>query len=111
MPAAKIKNAQILHIATDKNTNHPAEYHLGVWDKLNEATRGLEGEAYTKAFKSELTKLGVEIATPGTRMNDLVTGKQKNQVSNSKGSADRSSSNAKGSSISSERRNDNRTKQ
>ena len=92
------------------SANHPAEYHLGVWDKLNEATYGLDGEAYTKAFQSELTKLGVEIATPGTRMNDLVTGKGKNQGSDSKGGADKTSSSGKGSSISQERRNDNRSK-
>jgi hypothetical protein len=93
------------------SANHPAEYHLGVWKSQNEAVEGLEGSAYTKAFQSELVNLRNEISTSGTRMNELVTKNEISQGSRSKiGKSNRSPSKNKGSSVSQERKNDNRRK-
>jgi len=91
---------------------HPKEYHLGVFRSLNEVTEGLEGDAYTKALQTRLAKLGVEIATPGTEMNDMVTkqGAWQRSRNSNKDSGTSGRSNKSSSSISQERRNDNRSK-
>ncbi|MBK7758571.1 MAG: AHH domain-containing protein [Deltaproteobacteria bacterium] len=52
---------------------HPAEYHKLGWT-LDEATRGLVGDAYAAAFRAELSVLRAEIITSGSRLNRLVTG-------------------------------------
>ena len=54
---------------------HPEEYHREVFDRLFEATRGKSGDAYTQAFKKELTTIGIEIQTSGTDLNKLVVKK------------------------------------
>lgn len=50
---------------------HPQEYHEAVFSRLNEATKGLSGDAYKKAFRSELESIRKDVATPGNRLNDL----------------------------------------
>lgn len=54
---------------------HPQEYHREVFDRLVEVTQGKSGDAYTQAFQRELAKIGKEIQTPGTKLNNLVTKK------------------------------------
>ncbi|MCY1376746.1 hypothetical protein D9M69_642600 [compost metagenome] len=51
---------------------HPQEYHALVYQRLKNL-ESLPADAYQQAFKEELTKIGQEIQTPGTRMNKLVT--------------------------------------
>ena len=52
---------------------HRPEYHQMIYDRLQAATDGLNGGAYKQAFLDELEELGVEITTPGTELNRLVT--------------------------------------
>jgi hypothetical protein len=52
---------------------HP-EYDALVWKRMREATEGLEGEAFNKAFDAELAKIREETATPDTLLNRLATG-------------------------------------
>jgi hypothetical protein len=52
---------------------HPQEYHETVFDRLDQATKDKEGEAYKGALIAELDKLAEEIATPGTELNKLIT--------------------------------------
>lgn len=52
---------------------HPEAYHRAVFDRLVSATRGLDGARYRKAFLKTLHQLQVEIATPGTPLNKMVT--------------------------------------
>ncbi len=52
---------------------HPA-YNAEVYERLTEATDGLEGEAYTQAFKNALQKIRTETGTVGTELNKLATG-------------------------------------
>lgn len=54
---------------------HPRDYHQAVYDRLNKAVKGKDphSEAYKKAFSSELGKLKQECATPGTRLNNMIT--------------------------------------
>ena len=52
---------------------HPDEYHQVVFDRLTAATKGLEGEAYKKAFDNTLEVLTKEVSTAGTQLNKLVT--------------------------------------
>ena len=54
---------------------HPQEYHREVFDRLEQVTEGKTGNAYTQAFQNELAKIGKEIQTPGTKLNNLVTKK------------------------------------
>lgn len=51
---------------------HPQEYHEAVFDRLQTGTRGLEGDAYSSAFRAELEKIRTEVATPGSDLNKLV---------------------------------------
>lgn len=89
---------------------HPPEYHLNVYDRLTKATKNLEGETGKQALINELSKIALDINTKGSLMNDMVT-KQGDFVSKSTKDSSRSSvASGKGSSISNERRNDNRTK-
>lgn len=44
---------------------HPAEYHEAVYKRLLDATEGLEGEEYKKAFEGTLDQLSKEVSTPG----------------------------------------------
>jgi hypothetical protein len=52
---------------------HPDEYHQAVFDRLQSATKGLEGAEYKKAFESTLEVLKKEVSTAGTELNKLVT--------------------------------------
>lgn len=52
---------------------HPEGYHQAVFKRLKDATEGLSGNEYTKAFKAELTRIGNEARTPGTELNKLIT--------------------------------------
>jgi hypothetical protein len=52
---------------------HPEEYHQEVFNRLVAATQGLEGDAYEQALRDELGTMAEELATPGTRLNLLVT--------------------------------------
>jgi hypothetical protein len=54
---------------------HPQEYHKEVFERLEQVTEGKTGTSYTQAFQSELAKIGKEIQTPGTKLNNLVTKK------------------------------------
>lgn len=53
---------------------HPEDYHSAVFERLTVATRGLSGDEYSAAFRAELSVIRVEVATPGTHFNRLVTG-------------------------------------
>jgi hypothetical protein len=52
---------------------HPDAYHREIYKRLTEAVKGLDGEAYLKAFESTLEKLRVEVSTAGTRLNKMIT--------------------------------------
>jgi RHS repeat-associated protein len=54
---------------------HPEAYHEAVFERLTTATRGLSGDAYGRAFRSELEAIGKEAATPGSNLNRLLTRK------------------------------------
>ena len=45
-----------------------------VFEALQKATTGLQGQAYGTAFRQRLAELGTEAQTPGTPLNKLVTG-------------------------------------
>ncbi len=54
---------------------HPLAYHERVFERLDAATRTCRTmEQCREALTAELGKLAQEIATPGTRLNKLVTG-------------------------------------
>jgi hypothetical protein len=54
---------------------HPKEYHKRIFERLSGATRGCRTmHQCREALTAELHKLGQEIATPGTKLNRLVTG-------------------------------------
>ena len=52
---------------------HPEAYHTAVFRRLQDATEGLSGEAYTRAFRSQLEAIRTEAATTGTPLNNLLT--------------------------------------
>ncbi|MFO0755161.1 MAG: FG-GAP-like repeat-containing protein [Byssovorax sp.] len=52
---------------------HPQQYHEAVFQRLQAATRGLSGDAYTRAFRAELEAIRTEAATPGSLLNNLLT--------------------------------------
>jgi hypothetical protein len=54
---------------------HPAAYHKQVFDRLDQATQDKSGDEYTQAFREELGRIKTDIATPGSRLNNLVTKK------------------------------------
>ncbi|MBT9160879.1 MAG: hypothetical protein DDT26_02175 [Dehalococcoidia bacterium] len=54
---------------------HPVEYHREVFRRLELATRGRTGDAYSNALRNELSTIGREIQTPGSDLNKLVTKK------------------------------------
>jgi hypothetical protein len=53
---------------------HPQAYHEAVAERLQRATRGLSGDAYSVEFRSALNAIRNESATAGTPLNKLVTG-------------------------------------
>jgi len=54
---------------------HPKEYHRRVLRRLSDATEGCRTmQQCREALTAELSRLGKEIATPGTELNKLVTG-------------------------------------
>jgi RHS repeat-associated protein len=52
---------------------HPEAYHEAVFQRLSNATEGLSGEAYGRAFRSELGAIRTEAATAGSTLNTLLT--------------------------------------
>ncbi len=52
---------------------HPEEYHEEIFDRLSESIVGKEGLEARKAFLQELDTLATECATPGTKLNRLLT--------------------------------------
>jgi len=54
---------------------HPQEYHEAIFQRLSDATEGCRTmQQCREALTAELSRLGKEIATPGTELNKLVTG-------------------------------------
>ncbi|MGH9438092.1 MAG: AHH domain-containing protein [Terriglobia bacterium] len=53
---------------------HP-EYNAIVLERLTEATEGLTGKQFEKAFKLELDKLMKETFKKGTELNKMITGR------------------------------------
>lgn len=51
---------------------HPEVYHQTVFDRLQSATKGLDGNAYKQAFQKELAAIREEVASPGSFLNSLV---------------------------------------
>lgn len=51
---------------------HPEAYQEAVLDRLRTATRGLEGDAYSAAFRAELSAIRTEAATAGSALNRLL---------------------------------------
>jgi hypothetical protein len=65
--------ANIVHVRGHKGP-HPAKYHEQVLRRLDEATATCRTiQKCQEALKAELQQLAREIATPGTRLNKLVT--------------------------------------
>lgn len=58
---------------------HPERYHGIIYGRLSDATKGLTPNStqYKKAVKLTLDQLKVEISTPNTELNRLVTGAEK----------------------------------
>jgi len=52
---------------------HSEAYHQEIYDRLELATGNKSGKAYTKAFLDELRKIRIEVSTPGTKLNRLLT--------------------------------------
>jgi RHS repeat-associated protein len=52
---------------------HPAEYHTAVLERLQLATKGLDGAGYTAALRGELSRMSTELSTAGSYLNRLVT--------------------------------------
>lgn len=51
---------------------HAKEHHDAVFNRLQNATRGLDGQAYTDASKRELSYIRYEVADPGSLLSRLV---------------------------------------
>ncbi|HEU0014978.1 MAG TPA: AHH domain-containing protein [Longimicrobium sp.] len=51
---------------------HPEAYHRAVYDRLVQATRGLTGRDYSRAFEQELREIGTELQTRGTALNRMI---------------------------------------
>jgi hypothetical protein len=65
--------ANIVHVKGHKGP-HPLAYHERIFERLTEATRGCRTmQQCREVLTAELRKLGQEIATPGTKLNRLVT--------------------------------------
>jgi hypothetical protein len=54
---------------------HPMEYHQTVYDRLTQATEGLSGAEYEQALRAELASIAQDAQTPGTDINNLLTGR------------------------------------
>ncbi|HRI67499.1 MAG TPA: AHH domain-containing protein, partial [Polyangium sp.] len=52
---------------------HPEAYHREVHRRLTNVTKGLSGDAYTRAFRGELDTIRTETAAPGSALNQLIT--------------------------------------
>jgi len=52
---------------------HSDQYHTIIRQRLLQATRGLNGPAYTSALQNELRTLASELQTTGSLLNKLVT--------------------------------------
>ncbi len=53
---------------------HPQAYHAEVHRRLQDVTRNLTGDAYTRAFRQELDRIRSDVAMPGSLLNRLITG-------------------------------------
>ena len=51
---------------------HPQEYHERIYDRLDKATDGLEGDAYRKALEDELEQIKKDVITPGHPLNKML---------------------------------------
>lgn len=51
---------------------HPEAYHKEVFNRLSYATEGLSGDAYSAAFRAELTAIRTEASTLGSTLNQLL---------------------------------------
>ena len=66
--------ANIVHVKGHKGP-HPQEYHKRILERLIAVTDGCRTMAQCReVLTAELGKLGQQIATPGTKLNKLVTG-------------------------------------
>lgn len=66
--------ANIVHVKGHKGP-HPLAYHQQIFRRLTDATEGCRTmERCREALTAELGRLGQQIATPGTKLNKLVTG-------------------------------------
>lgn len=52
---------------------HPPEYHQAVFDRINNATKGLTGKQYKEVFEKTLKQLGKEAAEEGSDLNKLIS--------------------------------------
>jgi RHS repeat-associated protein len=57
---------------------HP-EYNAAVYERLQNAVKGLSGDEYKSALQNELAAIGKESATPGTALNKLLKKKRKHR--------------------------------
>ncbi|TVT49874.1 MAG: hypothetical protein FHK82_16865 [Sedimenticola thiotaurini] len=70
-------NSEINKIAVQGHRGpHPQAYHQYVYGSLIDATRGLSANssAYTQSVTNTLNRLKAEAATPGSQMNQWLTG-------------------------------------
>ncbi|MBK8254536.1 MAG: AHH domain-containing protein [Polyangiaceae bacterium] len=51
---------------------HPRAYHDAVYRRLSQVTEGLEGDEFTRVFRSELDAIRAEVSTPGSELNQLL---------------------------------------
>jgi A nuclease family of the HNH/ENDO VII superfamily with conserved AHH len=61
-----------IHVPGHKGP-HPDEYHEAIFDRIQAATRGLDGDDYKRAFDNTLETLGKEVTTKGSYLNKLLT--------------------------------------
>ncbi|MBP9207809.1 MAG: AHH domain-containing protein, partial [Kofleriaceae bacterium] len=51
---------------------HPQAYHEAIFERLRTATSGLQGAAFSSAFRAELAAIRAEAATAGSALNRLL---------------------------------------
>lgn len=59
-------------LATIRAAAHPQAYHEAEFDRLRTATRGLEGDAYSTAFRAELGAIRTKAAATGSALHGLL---------------------------------------
>ncbi len=68
----KLKDAENIAQIPEHGGPHPRAYHQEVFDRLSAATEGLSGSAYTAEFRAELARIRADVATPGSKLNQLL---------------------------------------